>query len=217
MQPIPIRTTRGRDVRRYPSRDPGPLDALLDPQGVVKAVDGLDLTLRRNHTMCVVGESGSGKSMTASSILQILKTRPDRRRRDPLPLPRRPHGRPRQARPQQQADAGDPRQGHLDDLPGTDDLAVARPHDRQPDHRDDPPATADVAKAEARERTIELLAASASPSRRRAIDPIRSSSPGGMRQRVMIAMALSCEPEPADRRRADHGARRDDAGATSST
>ena len=41
--------------------------------GVVKAVDGLDLTLHRHRTMCVVGESGSGKSITASSILQILR------------------------------------------------------------------------------------------------------------------------------------------------
>ena len=41
--------------------------------GVIKAVDGLDLTLYRNRTMCVVGESGSGKSITAASILQILR------------------------------------------------------------------------------------------------------------------------------------------------
>ena len=42
---------------------------------------------------------------------------------------------------------------------------------------------------------------------------IRTSSSGGMRQRVMIAMALALEPQAADRRRADHRARRDDPGA----
>ncbi|MFX8270435.1 ATP-binding cassette domain-containing protein, partial [Acinetobacter baumannii] len=40
--------------------------------GVVKAVDGVSLTLERGRTLCVVGESGSGKSVTARSILQIV-------------------------------------------------------------------------------------------------------------------------------------------------
>ena len=41
-------------------------------EGVVKAVDGVDLTVRRGETLCVVGESGCGKSVTARSILQLV-------------------------------------------------------------------------------------------------------------------------------------------------
>src|SRR5918994_3422056 len=41
-------------------------------EGVVKAVDGVDLKVRRGETLCVVGESGCGKSVTARSILQLV-------------------------------------------------------------------------------------------------------------------------------------------------
>src|SRR5918993_2873359 len=46
-------------------------------EGVVKAVDGVDLRVRRGETLCVVGESGCGKSVTARSILQLVE-RPGR-------------------------------------------------------------------------------------------------------------------------------------------
>ena len=41
-------------------------------EGVVKAVDGLDLTVRRGEVLGLVGESGSGKSVTAFSILRLV-------------------------------------------------------------------------------------------------------------------------------------------------
>ncbi len=44
--------------------------------GVVKAVDGVDLTLHRNRTLALVGESGCGKSVTALSIMRLLKSPP---------------------------------------------------------------------------------------------------------------------------------------------
>ncbi|WP_205857560.1 ATP-binding cassette domain-containing protein, partial [Phytoactinopolyspora endophytica] len=42
------------------------------PDGIVKAVDGVDLTVHAGRTLCVVGESGCGKSITARSILQLI-------------------------------------------------------------------------------------------------------------------------------------------------
>ncbi|MCB0081394.1 MAG: ABC transporter ATP-binding protein, partial [Caldilineaceae bacterium] len=41
-------------------------------EGIVRAVDGVDMEIYRNKTLCVVGESGCGKSITARSILQIV-------------------------------------------------------------------------------------------------------------------------------------------------
>ena len=41
-------------------------------EGTVKAVDGVDFTIKRGKTLCVVGESGCGKSVTARSIMQIV-------------------------------------------------------------------------------------------------------------------------------------------------
>ncbi len=41
-------------------------------EGVIKAVDGVNLSLKRGQTLCVVGESGCGKSVTARSILRIV-------------------------------------------------------------------------------------------------------------------------------------------------
>ena len=70
-----------------------------------------------------------------------------------------------------------------------------------------------VSKEEAREIAIEMLDLVGMPQPSRTIDQYPHELSGGMRQRAMIAMALSCHPSLLDRRRADDGAGRDHRGA----
>ena len=65
----------------------------------------------------------------------------------------------------------------------------------------------------AMKRALDMLELVEIPAAKQRIDEYPHQLSGGMRQRVMIAMALSCNPVAADRRRADDGARRDDPGA----
>jgi ABC-type dipeptide/oligopeptide/nickel transport system ATPase component len=46
------------------------------PEGLVKALDGVDLSLRTGHTLGIVGESGCGKTVLALSILQLIPQPP---------------------------------------------------------------------------------------------------------------------------------------------
>ena len=46
--------------------------------GIVRAVDGVDITINKGETLCVVGESGCGKTVTAMSILQLIAMPPGR-------------------------------------------------------------------------------------------------------------------------------------------
>src|SRR5512141_2018986 len=69
-------------------RKPGSQSTLLDirglkthfatDDGIVHAVDGVDLTVERGETLCVVGESGCGKTVTALSVLKLIAMPPGR-------------------------------------------------------------------------------------------------------------------------------------------
>jgi peptide/nickel transport system ATP-binding protein len=163
--------------------------------GTVKAVDGLDLTLRRNHTMCVVGESGSGKSMTASSILQILR-KPGRivsgemiyhfkdgRSVDIAKLD--------PASKQMRAIRGK----YISMIFQEPMTSMSPVHTIGSQISEMILVHEEVSKAEAKERTLELLrrVGIPNPAARFSSYPFQMS--GGMRQRAMIAMALACKPE----------------------
>jgi peptide/nickel transport system ATP-binding protein len=163
-------------------------------EGVVRAVDGLDLVLYRNRTLCVVGESGCGKSITASSILQLLR-RPGRIVGGEIVLHRRDGStvdivklapssrRMRDVRGREISMIFQEPMTSLSPVhPIGDQIAeMIRLH-------------TSLTKAQCREKTIRLLGRVGipKPEDRYGTYPFQLS--GGMRQRVMIAMALSCEP-----------------------
>ena len=189
----------------------GPQDILLEirnlkthfalDEGTVRAVDGVDLEVRRGQVVGVVGESGCGKSMTAMSIMRLIP----------------PPGRivEGEIRFHRQFD-------DRDDAVDIIDLAQLESNSRQlRDVRGNQismvfqePMTAlipvrtvgkqiteaitlhqNVNKAEAREIAIETLARVKMPNPEQRIDDYPFQLSGGMRQRAVIAMALVCRPQ----------------------
>ncbi len=164
-------------------------------EGVVKAVDGVNLSLKRGQTLCVVGESGCGKSVTARSILRIVPT------------------------------PGQIVSGQIIFMQGdgnTIDLAKMNPKGREirkirggeismifqelmsslsPVHSIGSQIMEaillhlPVSKQEARKRAISMLDLVGIPRASELIDAYSFELSGGMRQRAMIAIALACEPQ----------------------
>lgn len=162
--------------------------------GTIKAVNGVSFDVERGRTLCVVGESGSGKSVTARSILQIVDApgriisgsmvlhRPDGSSVDLAAL--NPRGR--EIRAVRGAEIAMIFQEPMSSLSpvhtvGNQIMEVLRLHIK-------------MSKAQARERCVELLKQVEIPNPDQAVDRYTFEFSGGMRQRVMIAMALACNP-----------------------
>ena len=154
---------------------------------VVHAVDGVTLHVDEGETLGVVGESGCGKTMTALSIMQLL---PNGGRlagsiklggRELIDL------KPEEMRRIRGDDIGMIFQDPLSSLNPTHTVgqqiaeAVLL-------HRD-------VSKKEALDRAVEVLDLVGMPRARERVDEYPHQFSGGMRQRVMIAMALACDPK----------------------
>jgi oligopeptide/dipeptide ABC transporter ATP-binding protein len=163
-------------------------------EGVVKSVDGVDFVIPRNKTLCVVGESGSGKSITARSILQIIDS-PGRIVAGEI-LFHRQNGET------VNITELDPRGRRIRRIRGKEIAMIFQ----EPMSSLSPVHTIGsqimeaillhlpVSKKEARDRAIEALRRVGIPSAERRLDNYPFQLSGGMRQRAMIAMALSCEP-----------------------
>ncbi|MDI7278235.1 MAG: ABC transporter ATP-binding protein, partial [Anaerolineae bacterium] len=173
------------------------------PEGIVRAVDGVDLTVRRGHTLGVVGESGCGKSVTALSLMRLVA----------------PPGRIEEGEVLFHRTAQETVSSSLTDVI---DLVKLEPNSREmrsirgnqismvfqePMSALIPVRTVGsqitevitlhqkVSQAQAREIAAEMLARVRLPKPRQALDDYPFQLSGGMRQRAVIAMALCCQPK----------------------
>lgn len=157
--------------------------------GVVQAINGASLSLSAGEIVGLVGESGSGKSVTAMSVLGLV----------PQPPAFYPGGKilwkgtdlltthPRELREIRGSEISMIFQDPMTSLNpvytiGHQISEMIRVHDR---------VSAKVAK----QRSIEMLELVGVPNPHQRVDDYPHQFSGGMRQRAMIAMALSCKPE----------------------
>lgn len=157
-------------------------------RGVLRAVDGVSLSVAKSETFGLVGESGSGKTVTARSIMRLIPTPPGEIATGTV----RFEGR---------------------DIYQMSDREIREIRGRQIAMVFQEPMTAlnpvftvgsqigdvlrtnlGLSKAEARERSVEMLHLVGIPSPASRLDSYVHEFSGGMRQRVMLAMALCCDP-----------------------
>jgi peptide/nickel transport system ATP-binding protein len=157
--------------------------------GWLHAVDGVDIAIDRGETVCVVGESGCGKSVTAMTVLKLLPMPPGRivagrvlwQGRDLVPLS---NDEMRQIRAREIAIVFQEPMTALNPVytVGEQIAEVLQLHEK-------------LGKRAALARAVEMLELVRIPTPQRRVNDYPHQFSGGMRQRVMIAMALACNPK----------------------
>jgi peptide/nickel transport system ATP-binding protein len=171
-------------------------------EGTVRAIDGVDFNIQRGQTLGVVGESGCGKSVTARSILRIVP-KPGRIVEGEITLHRAAEHKHRSAVTDVvKLTELNPMGSEMRSIRGAEIALVPQ----EPMASLSPVHTIGnqimeaiqlhqkVNKAEAREKAIEILDLVGFPNPKQRIDAYPYQLSGGLRQRAVIAMALSCHP-----------------------
>jgi peptide/nickel transport system ATP-binding protein/oligopeptide transport system ATP-binding protein len=156
-------------------------------EGVVQAVDGVSFDLKAGEVLAVVGESGSGKSVTAMTLMGLTRS-PNARfsgqaHYKGVELIGASEDQLREVRGAEISMIFQDPMTSLNPVHRIGDqiMEQIQEHETLPDNQ-------------ARERTIELLERVGIPRARDRLDSYPFEFSGGMRQRVMIALALSCDP-----------------------
>jgi oligopeptide/dipeptide ABC transporter ATP-binding protein len=157
--------------------------------GIVRAVDGVSFSIDAGQTLGMVGESGCGKSVTALSILRLIPSPPGRIvageiRYQGQNLLELPEAEMRRVRGNEIAMIFQEPMTSLNPVFTVGDQIgeAIRLHQK-------------TSRRQTRERVIEMLRLVEMPEPTRRVDEYPHQLSGGMRQRVMIAMALSCNPK----------------------
>lgn len=157
--------------------------------GVVKAVDGLTFDLHKGETLGLVGESGSGKSVTNLSIINLIQTPPGKIEGGEVlfngeDLLKMSDARLREIR------------GDRIAMIFQDPMSSLNPYLRISTQMIETICLHQgLSKKAAKEKAIEMLKLTGIPAAEKRIDGYPHQFSGGMRQRVMIAMGLSCNPD----------------------
>lgn len=164
--------------------------------GVVRAVDGVSLSIAPQKTLGVVGESGCGKSITAFSTMRLIPSPPGKIEHGQILFHKEPESDPIDLTQL------NPKSTQMRDIRGNDIAMIFQ----EPMTSLSPVHTVgnqiveaimlhqNTDKKEARERAIDALNKVRLPRPDRQVDAYPHELSGGMRQRAMIAMALSCNP-----------------------